>query len=205
MSWRDTLGVIRFNVATATHNSHNAQKPLELSNCENIANYAHRDSEDDSYLLEKLAEACRDLKITPSEVRKSLTPEDIENWRNGEFGDDTLVAIAQALVQRKEMNQGKRPAHYTKQATCQHCGPIWLWFSGKVQGCPWCWNRVAERSIPRPCSVQCGNCHAFERSNHPHLGYCTKGVSAAIAGLWDTDRRYCDQYLPSTKNIIDDQ
>ncbi len=34
------------------------------------------------------------------------------------------------------MYQGKRPDHYTEQATCKHCRPIWLWVSGEVLGCP---------------------------------------------------------------------
>ena len=40
------------------------------------------------------------------------------------------------LLQRREMDQGKRPEHYTEQATCKHCGPIWLWLSSEILGCP---------------------------------------------------------------------
>jgi len=100
-------------------------------------------------------------------------------------------------MQRRERDQGKHPAHYTEQATCKHCGPIWLWFSGEVLGCPWCWNRAANKPIPRPCSVHCGDCIHFERIDHPHLGHCAKGKPEAIAGLWDTDRRYCECFLPT--------
>ena len=44
--------------------------------------------------------------------------------------------------------------------------------------------------------VACGDCLHFERIGHPHLGHCTKGEPEDVAGLWDTDRRYCDRYLP---------
>ncbi|MES9831149.1 MAG: hypothetical protein ABW139_02815 [Candidatus Thiodiazotropha sp. DIVDIV] len=189
-----------------THNSQNTQKPNKTDNYADIADSAYRDSEQESSkLLEALADACRGLDITPAKVKEALAAEDIEDWRNGAISADALAVFARSLVQRREMDQGKRPEHYTEQATCKHCGPIWLWFTGEVHGCPWCWNRLAERSIPRPCSVQCGNCRAFERSNHPHLGYCAKGESAAIAGLWDTDQRYCEKYLPVPMHIKGDQ
>jgi carboxypeptidase C (cathepsin A) len=43
--------------------------------------------------------------------------------------------------------------------------------------------------------VTCGNCTHFERIAHPNLGHCTKGEPEAIAGLWDNDRRWCQNYL----------
>jgi len=51
-------------------------------------------------LLETLADACRGLDITPVEVKAELAPEDIEEWRNGAIGNDTLAAFARSLVQR---------------------------------------------------------------------------------------------------------
>ena len=154
MSWRDTLGVTPSTEPPYTHNSQNTQKPAEQGNCADIADSAYRDSEQkNSKLLEALADACRNLAITPAEVKLALAAEDIDDWRGGAIGDDTLAAFACSLVQRREMGQGKRPEHYTEKATCKHCGPIWLWFSGDVLGCPWCWNRAADKPIPRPCST----------------------------------------------------
>jgi hypothetical protein len=196
MSWRETLGVMPSTESPYTQNSHNAQKLPEPSNCADTADSAYRDSEEDSKLLEALADACRELDITPTEVKEALAPEDIEGWRNGEVLGDTLSAFARSLAQHREMDQGRRPGHYTESANCKHCGPIWLWFSGEVLGCPWCWNRAADKPIPRPCSVQCGDCIHFERIDHPHLGHCAKGEPEAIAGLWGSDRRHCARYLP---------
>ncbi|HET8700662.1 MAG TPA: hypothetical protein VFL97_03235 [Nitrococcus sp.] len=158
---------------------------------------APRDSvEADSKLLEALGEACRGLSITPVEVRDALAPEDVSAWRNDEITNGALRAFAQILVQRRGMDQGKRPNHYTECAICTHCGPIWLWFSGNVQGCPWCWNRMADRPIPRPHAVRCSECTHFERIEHPHLGRCAKDQLEPIAGLWNTDWRYCKRYMP---------
>jgi hypothetical protein len=190
MSWREVLGVAIPRDTPYTQNTHNTQKCPEPSNSADIAYFA----EEDSKLLEALANATRGLFITPAEVRDALAPEDIEDWNRGDIGAETLAAFARSLVQRREMDQGKVPSHYTERAICRRCGPIWLWFSGEVLGCPWCWNRATGKSIPRPCSVHCGDCIHFERIDHPHLGHCAKGEPKAIAGLWDSDRRYCEKY-----------
>ena len=150
-----------------------------------------------------------DISGVLREVRSELTQDDIEDFDNGDISRATLTAFAQSLLQHQDMNQGKRPEHYSEQALCKHCGPIWLWFSGQVPSCPWCWNRVAGSPIPRPCAVRCGDCIYFERIHspfrHPHLGHCAKGESEAIAGLWDTDRRYCERFLPKPQQINDNQ
>jgi len=156
-------------------------------------------------LLDALEVVCKDLPITPAAVLSVLSPEAIADWRKSAISGDTLAAFARSLVQRRERDQGKRPAHYTEQATCKHCGPIWLWFSGEVPGCPWCWNRAADKPIPRPGSVHCGDCIHFERIDHPHLGHCATGKPEAIAGWWDMDRHYCERFLPRPKSTNNDQ
>jgi len=192
MSWRDIIDPDKTTKDTTPHNSQNTHKPDNKSNSAYIADCA----EVNSKLLEALATACDGLTITPKEVKDSLATEDVKAWRNGEISINSLTAFAQALEQHRAMNQGKRPASFTHHATCKHCGPIWLWFSGDVLGCPWCWNRVSNRPIPRPCDVYCSNCKHFKRTDSPHLGHCTKGEPEAIAGLWDTEQRHCKWYLP---------
>ena len=192
MSWREVLSVANPAEPLCAHNTHNAHKSSEPGNCADIADSA----EGESKLLEALSAACRGLTITSAEVRDALAPEDIEDWRKGDISAKTLAAFARSLVHRREMNLGKVPAHFTERATCKRCGPVWLWFAGEVLGCPWCWNRLAGRPIPRPTPVHCSDCAHFERIDHPHLGHCAKGEPEAIAGLWDIDRRYCDLYLP---------
>ena len=202
MSWRETLGVIPSAETPYTHNSQNTQKPTKQGICADIADSAYRDSEQESSkLLEALADACKGLDITPGEIKKALAAEDIDDWRSGAISAESLAAFARSLVQRREMDQGKRPEHFTEQATCKHCGPIWLWFSGEVLGCPWCWNRVAEKPIPRPYSVQCCDCIHFERIDHQHLGHCAKGEPEDVAGLWDTDRQYCGRFSPKPTKV----
>ena len=43
--------------------------------------------------------------------------------------------------------------------------------------------------------IICFDCVHYKRIDHPHLGHCAKGEPEAIAGLWDSDRRYCEQFL----------
>ena len=138
-------------------------------------------------------------------MKEQLAPADIDDWRQGAISADTLSAFARSLMQRRQMDRGKRPEHCTEHATCKHCGPVWMWFSGELLGCPWCWNRVAGKPIPRPCSVHCSNCNYFQRIEHPHLGHCEKSQPEAIAGLWDADPRYCEQFLPRPQRNHDDQ
>jgi len=201
MSWRETLGVTPSAETSDVHNPQNMQNRAQPPNCADTADSAYMDSEQGgSKLLEDLPDACRGLDIAPTEVVEALAAEDIEDWRGGEINGETLAAFAQSLVQRQQMDQGKRPDHYTEQATCKHCGPIWLWFSGAVLGCPWCWNRVAGRPIPRPTTVCCGDCVHFQRIDHPHLGHCPKAApGGAITGLWDMDQHRCARWLPLAK------
>lgn len=197
MSWRETLGVTSSTETPYTHNSQNAQKPSEPGNCADIADSVCRSADKHSSKLpEALAHACAGSPISPAELQDALAPEDLDDWREGKLDQNSLAAFARSLVQRREMDQGVRPANYTAHAICKHCGPVWLWFSGDVQGCPWCWNRVAERPIPRPAKVRCVDCSHFRRSAHPHLGHCTKGQDEAASGLRDTDRRNCSQWVP---------
>lgn len=148
-------------------------------------------------LLGALAAACRGLDTTPFETKQLLTQEDIDAFHAGEVAPEVLAAFANALVQQRDIEQGKVPEGYTEPATCRHCGPIWLWTSSNVLSCPWCANRLADRPIPRPRAVRCIKCQHFNRIDHPRLGHCAKGEPEAVAGLWDTTARYCERYLPA--------
>jgi len=56
--------------------------------------------------------------------------------------------------------------------------------------------RAAEE-LPKPDPwrvTRCGDCGYFKRIDHPHLGHCATGEPEPLAGLWDSDRRYCAQY-----------
>lgn len=195
MSWREMLGSSAQPVPS-TQNVQYSQKldqPILSADCADIAQ-----EEKNSKLLEILSSACRGVAIEPVDLLNELSEEDIEAWELGDVSVDLLTAFADALVDRRLMNQGKRPAHFTERTECQLCGPVYLWSSETVLGCPWCYNRHNGLPIPRPGSVRCGYCIHFERIDyHPHLGHCATGEPEAIAGLWDSDRRYCLLFVPA--------
>ena len=198
MSWRDILGTDNSTNIIDTHNSQNTHKSGNKDNSADIANCAEEDSE----LFETLANACKGLAISPKAIRDALAPEDIEEWQKGENNSKNFADFAYVLTQRREMDLGKRPSSFIHQATCKYCGPIWLWIPGNVSGCPWCKNRASNHPIPRPESVRCTNCKHFNRTGHPHLGHCAKGEPEAIAGLWNTDQRDCDQYQTGQNKMV---
>ncbi len=70
-----------------------------------------------------------------------------------------------------------------------------------------------SEEVPEPVTLNhpntCGDCIHFEQITEPfrppHLGHCAKDEPEAIAGLWDTDRRYCERFLPRPQQTHDDQ
>ena len=200
MSWREILGFRPQQMLPSAHNPQNTHNLVMPPSCADIADSALTESEQESRLLEALSTACSGLTISASEVRKALAPEDVQDWLEGKFSAEALAAVAGSLLNRQAMDEGKRPAHYTEIATCAQCGPVWLFVSGNVFACPWCWNSAANRPIPRPLPVSCGDCVYFERRGQSPLGRCKRGAPEALGGRWDSDKHTCERYIPKKRN-----
>ena len=73
----------------------------------------------------------------------------LEN-KNGEL-EEHQIPVATDMVAITEMRErGIVPDHYTSETECKHCGPVPI-FEGcppKVNGCPWCFNRIKGLQIP---------------------------------------------------------
>jgi len=149
MSWRDILGI---DSSTNTQNPQNAQNAQNAQKeCMTVNNaYSADIAYKESKLIDALTAICHNLPITPMEVYNELSQEDVEGWHVGKVNTGELKAFTHSLVQFHEMEQGTIPAHFTELATCKGCGPIWLWRSGEVLGCCWCYVRGAGKPIPRP-------------------------------------------------------
>ncbi len=68
------------------------------------------------------------------------------------LSDDEYQALIRSIQTRRMRERGEVPPHYTEITVCAHCGPIMI-FPGvaeSVEGCPWCFNRVAGLPVPRP-------------------------------------------------------
>ena len=100
------------------------------------------------------AEACVSLKgyITPAALLSKLAPEDLADLEAMPTGLAVgfLRALATACVWTDMRRQGIAPLGWDQPATCKLCGPVLLWASMDVAGCPWCWNRRLGVRIPRP-------------------------------------------------------
>ena len=190
MSWRETLGITPTNDSSHahnTHNSYNSQNPADMDNCTDITDctYGNQGKTDLSASMPKQDTACVTIPVgKKGECKPESSPKEEK-------------AIALLTRMRNQIESGICPPEYDQPAYCRGCGSVWLWFSGNVLGCPWCWNRAANRPIPRPCAVRCIDCNNFERIEHPHLGHCTQNQTENIAGLWDEDSRYCEYYIQS--------
>ena len=197
MSWRQTLGIVETQSIPDTHNSQNTHKLLNQGNCADIAYCAYsHPNKNVPPLMEMLSEVCVGLTITPSDLKAALDDDALSGFANGDISNDVIKVFAKSLIQRHKMDKGVRPHNYNIVAKCKGCGPVWLWISGNVEGCPWCFNRATDKPIPRPHEIRCGDCLNFKRIPHPHLGHCTKGKPESIAGRWDDDEHMCDRFYP---------
>ncbi len=96
-------------------------------------------------LSEELTKPTEDA-IAPSELKTAAG----EEWPEIENDDATLEALAWAIQIRRIREQGEIPPHYTAVTVCAHCGPVPI-FAGvaeRVEGCPWCFNRITGHPIP---------------------------------------------------------
>ena len=122
-----------------------------------------------------------------------------EEWEAVCADDRVLQAFGLAVLTRKMRERGLCPEGWTETSDCAECGPIFTWPGSPAQvlGCPWCFNRVEGRPIPRPARLTCGSCRHFRRMDHPHPGHCLQGEPESAAGLWDSVARGCLKWLPS--------
>ena len=120
MSWREMLGITPASDSATTHNTQNMQNTGIAGNNADCASSAYRDGiKDDADLLATFSLACRGLPISPLDALATLSPVDIQDWRNGEIDNDTLAAYARLLSQHSLKDQGVRPTNIIKGGTCK--------------------------------------------------------------------------------------
>lgn len=73
-----------------------------------------------------------------------------KDWPDIEHDQKMIETLAASISVRHMRERGEIPPDYIHKAVCDGCGPVWLFVSGHVQGCPWCFNRVTGLPIPRP-------------------------------------------------------
>ena len=80
------------------------------------------------------------------DIRKQAGTE----WSDIKDDPTALQTYAHSIHTQRIIDRGEVPPDYKYVAHCRGCGPVWLWFKGKVEGCPWCWNRLQGKPIPYP-------------------------------------------------------
>lgn len=103
-------------------------------------------------VLQAAKKACRSLSgcITPKRLLACLDDEDLVYVHSIADPVSFLTSMATALVWGDYRRAGIAPPDWTSPATCDRCGPVYLWAPIHVSGCPWCWNRLHQLPIPRP-------------------------------------------------------
>ena len=96
----------------------------------------------------EILESLRDTvhRIPMVELRDLAGPD----WAMCEADPALLEAFASAVSTRQMRERGEIPLFYSATTTCRHCGPVPIWpeCPPTVEGCPWCFNRVAGKPIP---------------------------------------------------------
>ncbi len=88
-------------------------------------------------------------------LNRPIDPEALEERAaimefDGGLSREEVEAMAHALQTRRMRERGAVPPHYTATTTCKRCGPVHI-FPGvpdRVDGCPWCFNRVQGLPVP---------------------------------------------------------
>ena len=116
----------------------------------------------------------------------------------------------EAVRARRLREAGVVPDGWTATAICAGCGPVWLWpgCPSEVLACPWCFNRISGRPVPRPASSRgvlatCGNCDHFQRDrigDGAGIGRCSINAEASRRGpsLWPGAVRTCGDFKATT-------
>ena len=104
------------------------------------------------------------LRPTGEPELYGLTLGDLEeiagaDWPEVRDDPKQLQAFAHMVATRRLRERGEVPQHYTTITVCAGCGPVWLWPGApdRVMACPWCFNRIAGRPIPRPTNQPTSN------------------------------------------------
>ncbi len=86
--------------------------------------------------------------VTINELQEALSEDDfLDSQLMTPKGLEALAHVVRATRMRE---QGEVPPGWTAITLCRRCGPVPVWEGcpPDIQGCPWCFNRLAGRPIP---------------------------------------------------------
>lgn len=100
----------------------------------------------ESPLVKSVDMRSKELRVN----RDALHREAGDDWEEVSNDPAKLIAFADLLATSRIRESGGIPDTYTAITECKHCGtvPIWEGCPPKVNGCPWCLNRI--KGLPMP-------------------------------------------------------
>ena len=139
-SWRQLVEAWDESGADVTHaqNPQNSQNvPVEPS----IADIADTHLDTSSQVSE---ESVYGIPIC------ELRAEAGDDWPELLADNDQLEAFADVLQITRMRERRKVPSHYSATTECKQCGtvPIFEGMPDKIEGCPWCFNRLKRTKTP---------------------------------------------------------
>ena len=148
MSWRDRLNAMRQERVPVQ--KHPDGELTELTKAPSVGFVSAPDRRIQSVERMRLRQVAEAAGLDADAV---LLLDDSEPGTLAELPDDVLHGYARALVDESERMEGSAPTGWTKFATYELCGPVFVLPSmlSKLPNCPWCWNRRAGLPVPRPC------------------------------------------------------
>lgn len=109
-------------------------------------------------LTPELRQALAAHKLEVIAALHGLTLDDLRgisgpDWPECERDPAVLDALARSVQTRRMRERGIVPPHYTVLTFCRGCNAVVSIYPGvaeMVESCPWCFNRVAGRPVPKP-------------------------------------------------------
>lgn len=86
--------------------------------------------------------------VTIDDLQRALSEDDFHDSQL--MTPKGLEALAHTVRATRMREAGEIPPGWTAITTCRHCGPVPIWEGcpPEIQGCPWCFNRLAGQPIP---------------------------------------------------------
>ena len=152
------------------------------------------------YLLDLLAKGPHPAKEVKAGAKKSgITDKTLRNAQKalgiqprkigGRHGETPQQWVWQLPADLQKMPLNSEDAHSKQRAPSETEGHL-LEKKGDAFPMPTPKRRASQ--------IRCEACRHFQRlPHHAHLGHCAQGEPEPMAGLWDTDSRYCSPFALS--------
>ena len=142
-SWRQLVEAWD-DVGADVSQPHKPQYPQKARDEPRIADYADNADTHSNTSSHFFEESVHGIPV------RELRAEAGDDWREIVTDKSQFDAFVQTLLITRMRERGEVPSHYTAITECKYCGivPIFEGCPPKVNGCPWCFNRLKGLKMP---------------------------------------------------------